>query len=79
MTKEIHGHEVLHMMEGHDYTKETLRQAIVGKFGANQLFYTCCAEHLNVDQLIDFLEERNKFKPAAHDQFTVNAARICNH
>ncbi len=67
------------MMEGHDYTKETLRQAIIDRFGADQLFYTCCAEHMNVDQLIAFLEERGKFKPSAQTQFTVDTSKICNH
>ena len=36
--EQIHGHEVLHMMEGNVYSETSLRKAIIDKFGANQLF-----------------------------------------
>lgn len=79
MKEQIHGHEVLHMMEGHSYTEASLKQAIIDKFGADQLFYTCCAEGLTVDGLIQFLKDRGKFMPAATEEFTVDASKICNH
>lgn len=79
MKEQIHGHEVLHMMEGHDYTEASLRQAIIDRFGADQLFYTCCADHLTVDGLIEFLKDRGKFKPVASESFTVDSSKICNH
>ncbi len=46
--EQIHGHEVLHMMEGNVYSEASLRKAIIDKFGANQLFYTCSASNLTV-------------------------------
>lgn len=37
-----HGHDVLHMMEGHSYpTKESLVEAIIEKFGSDERFHTC--------------------------------------
>lgn len=75
-----HGHEVLHMMEGNSYaTREDLVKAIVAKFGADEQFYTCSAEGMNAEQLVDFLAERGKFMPASSDAFTVDASKICNH
>lgn len=79
MKEQIHAHEVLHMMEGHSYTKASLRQAIIDKFGADQLFHTCSAEGLTVDELIQFFTERGKFVPTEADSFTVNSSKICNH
>ena len=76
-----HGHEVLHMMEGNSYaTKQQLIDAIIGQFGPEELFYTCSAEGMTAAELVDFLEERGKFMPAAgDDDFTVDVTKICNH
>lgn len=75
-----HGHEVLHMMQGHSYaTKQQLIDAIIQKFGADELFYTCSAEGLTAAQLVDFLEARGKFMPAAGEDFTVDITKVCNH
>lgn len=79
MKEQIHGHEVLHMMEGHNYTEDSLKQAIINKFGADQLFYTCCADGLTVDGLIQFLKDRGKFVPSEEKGFTVDSSKICNH
>ena len=55
----VHGHEVLHMMEGNNYsTKEGLVQAIISKFGPDERFYTCSAEGMTAEELVDFLEVR---------------------
>ena len=43
-----HGHEVLHMMEGHSYaSKQELVDAIIAKFGAEERFCTCSAVHVH--------------------------------
>ncbi len=73
---EIHAHEVLHMMEGNSYSKSSLREAIVTKFGADQLFHTCSAKGLDIDSLIDFLEAKGKFKPF-EEGFTVDLKMVC--
>lgn len=72
-----HGHEVLHMMEGNSYTREGLVKAIVDKFGPRERFYTCHAEGLTAEELVDFLEGRGKFVPADSGGFTVDASKIC--
>ncbi len=76
-----HGHEVLHMMEGNSYnTKQELVKAIIEKFGEEERFYTCSAEDLTAEQLVDFLEERGKFMPTKdEDNFTVDITKVCNH
>ncbi len=73
-----HGHEVLAMMEGHLYTKETLLEAIIERFGKDERFYTCHAENLTAEELIDFLVTHGKFKPEG-EQFTVDSSKVCNH
>ncbi len=73
-----HGHEVLEMMQGHSYTEKSLLEAILEKFGPDERFYTCSAENLTAQGLIDFLKERGKFKPT-EDGFTVDTTKVCNH
>ena len=77
--EQLHAHEVLFMMEGNSYTEESLKSAIKQKFGEDQLFYTCSAEGMNIDELIIFLKERGKFKPAKTGNFTVDIDKVCNH
>lgn len=76
--EQIHGHEVLHMMEGNSYSESSLRDAIVQKFGKDQRFYTCSAEEMDADELIAFLKEKGKFMPI-NDGFTVDISKVCNH
>ena len=33
-----HGHEVLEMMQGHNYTEKSLLEAIIAKFGPDERF-----------------------------------------
>jgi len=73
---QIHGHEVLHMMEGNSYTEASLRQAIIDRWGADQLFYTCSADNLSVDGLIAFLKDMGKFMPS-DGGFTVDVTKVC--
>lgn len=76
----VHGHEVLHMMEGNNYsTKEGLVQAIISKFGPDERFYTCSADGMTAEELVDFLEVRGKFMPSGNKDFTVDTTKICNH
>ena len=72
-----HGHEVLQMMEGNSYTEESLIKAIINKFGADERFYTCSAEDLTAEQLVEFLKERGKFMPTSADGFTVDVSKVC--
>ncbi len=76
----IHGHEVMHMMvnSGESYTRESLRLAIQKQFGEETRFFTCSAEGMDADQLIQFLENKGKFHPLG-EGFTTAPERICNH
>lgn len=70
------------MMEGNSYSsKEELTKAIIARFGQQERFYTCCAENMTAEELVDFLEARGKFRPASAGQtdFTVDSSKICNH
>jgi probable metal-binding protein len=63
MNKHIHGHEVMKMMlgSGRVFTRESLRSAIQKNFGIDTRFFTCSAENMTADELIDFLNTRGKF------------------
>ena len=73
-----HGHEVLAMMQGHSYTEQSLLEAIIDRFGADERFYTCSAENLTAQGLIDFLKDHGKFMPA-NEGFTVDTTKVCNN
>ena len=74
----IHGHEVLHMMEGNSYSEESLIEAIIKKFGAEERFYTCAADNLTAEELVQFLKEHGKFMPT-NAGFTIDVTSICDH
>ena len=80
MTNQIHGHEVMQMMveSNATYSVESLKTAILNKFGAEARFYTCSADNLTADELIALLEQRGKFI-AQKDGFSISPDKICNH
>lgn len=65
-------------MQGHSYTEKSLLEAIIAKFGADERFYTCSAENLTAQGLIDFLKEHGKFMPM-EDGFTVDTTKVCDN
>lgn len=80
MTDEIHGHEVMQMMVELDrsFTRDTLREAIEERFGKEARFFTCSANHMTADQLIDFLAAKGKFVER-DSGFSTAAEHICQH
>ena len=66
------------MMQGHSYTEKSLLEAIIEKFGAEERFYTCSAENLTAQELINFLKEHSKFMPM-DDGFTVDTGKVCEN
>ena len=80
MTEQVHGHEVMKMMieDGRAFSKASLRDAIVERFGADARFHTCSAENMTADELIVFLEDRGKFV-ATEAGFNTASDRICDH
>lgn len=79
MTK-IHAHEVMHMMLETEsgFSRESLKQAILERFGADARFHSCSAKGMDVDMVIDFLESRGKFV-ARKNGFNTAQEKICNH
>jgi probable metal-binding protein len=78
--KQIHGHEVLEMMlaSGKTYTKPSLTEEIIQRFGADARFHTCSAQDLTAEQLVDFLDARGKLVQQAGG-FQTSADRMCKH
>ena len=77
---DIHAHEVMHMMLEQDegFSRESLTQAIIKRFGASTRFHSCSASGMDVQAVIDFLESRGKFV-ARDDGFNTAQDKICNH
>ncbi len=80
MSDSIHGHEVLHFMQEHGggFTRDSLRDAMIARFGADARFHTCSADDLTADQLIDFLATRGKFVEGENG-FNTQSHNTCNH
>jgi probable metal-binding protein len=78
--KQIHGHEVLQMMmqSGKAYTRPSLLTDIVAQFGHDARFFTCSAENLTPDGLIDFLQAKGKFVPC-EEGFQTSPEVMCKH
>lgn len=66
------------MMQGRSYSERSLLEAIIARFGTDERFYTCSAENLTAQGLIDFLKEHGKFKPLG-DGFTVDTTTVCEN
>ena len=77
---EIHAHEIMHMMLEQDegFSRGSLAQAIVARFGEDARFYSCSAEGMDVNAVIVFLESRGKFVARDHG-FNTAQGRICKH
>jgi probable metal-binding protein len=78
--EQIHGHEVIQMMlqSGKTYTRSSLLADIVANFGSDARFYTCSAQNLTPEGIIDFLQAKGKFVPAG-DGFQTSTDLMCQH
>ena len=78
--EQIHGHEVIKLMvqSGKAYTRASLLADIVAQFGPDARFYTCSAQNLTPDGLIDFLQAKGKFVPYEQG-FRTSADLMCDH
>lgn len=77
---DVHAHEVMHMMleQNEAFSRESLAQAIIDRFGENARFCSCSAAGMDVDAVIDFLQSRGKFV-ASDEGFKTARDRICSH
>ncbi len=78
--QQIHGHEVLDMMlqSGKAYTRATLLNDIVATFGPDSRFFTCSADNLTPEELINFLQAKGKFVPR-DEGFQTSSDLMCKH
>jgi len=78
--EQIHGHEVMQMMlqSGKAYTRASLLTDIVATFGPEARFFTCSAEQLSPEGLIDFLQAKGKFVPC-EEGFQTSPDLMCKH
>ncbi|MHC1769633.1 MAG: YecH family metal-binding protein [Verrucomicrobiia bacterium] len=78
--EQIHGHEVMQMMlqSGKAYTRSSLFAEITATFGPDARFYTCSAQNLTPEGIIDFLQARGKFV-LRDDGFQTTPDLMCNH
>jgi probable metal-binding protein len=80
MSESVHGHEVMQFMleAGGTFSRESLKDAVIDRFGPDTRFHTCSAEGMTAEQLIDFLAAKGKFVEA-EGGFNTRSDRICNH
>jgi probable metal-binding protein len=80
MSDSVHGHEILHFMleMGGGFSKESLKAAIINRFGAETRYHTCSAQGMTAEELIDFLASKEKFIEAGNG-FNTQPEKICNH
>jgi probable metal-binding protein len=78
--EQIHGHEVIQMMleSGKAYTRSSLLGDIVATFGPEARFYTCSAQNLTPEGIIDFLQAKGKFVPC-EEGFQTSPDLMCKH
>ena len=76
--EERHAHEVMEMMitSGKAYSRESLAEEIRAKFGETVSFYTCSANGLSPEQLIEFLSMKGKFS-GTEESFVFDSGRMC--
>jgi probable metal-binding protein len=60
------------------YTRASLLTDIVAKFGSDSRFFTCSAESLSAEGLIDFLQAKGKFVPCEAG-FQTSPDLMCKH
>ena len=80
MLQQIHAHEIMHMMRESNqvYTKASLQEAIIQRFGEQSRFYTCSAGNMTASEIIEFFEGRDKFK-IENGGLTLNLKEMCDH
>ena len=80
MADRIHGHEVKRMVmeSGSTYTRDSLISAIINQFGEETRFYSCSADSMTADELIQFFEERGKLNTKDYTFFT-SPEHACSH
>ena len=80
MPQRVHGHDVLEMLLAAPglMTREALVQAAEEEFGLDARYYTCSADAMTIEELIEFLLARRKI--TAHDGCLIaHREEMCDH
>jgi probable metal-binding protein len=80
MAATIHGHEILHLIVDADpaLTRDRLGQVVERRFGTDCRFHTCSAQGMDLEQLLQFLQDRGKIA-CVDGTLTADPSRICSH
>jgi len=78
--EQAHVHDIMQMMmeSGETYTRESLKKAIIEKFGIRTTFCSCSDSMMSAGDAVAFLESRGKFIPAV-DGFYTDESKKCSH
>ncbi|MCF0235789.1 MAG: YecH family protein [Bacteroidaceae bacterium] len=75
---DYHAHAILDLMEGREFTTASLIATIREEFGVDATFHTCSVEGKSAEEIVEFLQNKNKFIDTPNG-FTVNTANRCSH
>ena len=80
MTKQVHAHQVLDLIDQQPtpLTIEQLHTQVQAAFGDDLVFANCHDDTFNFQQLIDFMQLRQKIV-VRDGQVHLNKANVCNH
>jgi probable metal-binding protein len=78
MSQTVHGHEILERLvsAGGNLALSALRDAATRDYGEDAKYFTCSAQGMSFDELLEFLSQRNKIAVAG-DRVTVFVENIC--
>ena len=80
MSTPIHGHEIIHLVSSQPdgLSIAQLTETVAKQFGSSPRFFTCSAENLTLDELLAFLNEREKVRLLG-DSVYPGKSPACNH
>lgn len=78
MLLEIHGHEVLHLLDAArpPLTRASLAREAALRWGADARFHTCSSAAMSLDELLSLLIKKGKVFESG-GTLGVNFARVC--
>ncbi len=80
MTTAIHGHEIIHLVAEFPSGISIQRLGTIAeqRFGKDVSYHTCCAEGMNLEQLLEFLAHRYKVR-LQDDLVYPGSSPACSH
>jgi len=80
MLEPIHGHEIIDMVSKNPdgLTVAQLTESVAKQFGGMPRFYTCSAENLTLDELLEFLHAGHKIRISGESIYP-GKSPACHH